>query len=168
MKFSRTAKADCQKHGVANRPMRPARLLATTLLVCSILACAPVIDNRGYIFDQKQIDTLQKGSSSLDGVRGSFGSPTAVSSFNGQALYYIYSRFVTESYRAPEETDRQVLALYFDKDEKLKDFGVYHLEDGIIVPIVQRTTQTQGQELSALQQILSNVGRFGDGSPTEF
>lgn len=165
MKFSETAKAECKNHGVAKRPMQ---VLATALLAGSILACAPVVDNRGYVFDQRQIDGLERGGSTLDSVRGNFGSPTSVSNFNGQAYYYIYSRFVTESYRAPEETERQVLALYFDKDEKLKDFGVYKLEDGIIVPIVQRTTQTQGQELSALQQIFSNLGRFGDGSPTEF
>lgn len=165
MKFSETAKAELKNRGVAKRPMQA---LAAGLLTASLLACAPVIDNRGYVFDQRQIDRLAKGSSTLDGVRSDFGSPTTVSRFNGQAYYYIYSRFVTESYRAPEETERQVLALYFDKEEKLKDFGVYRLEEGIIVPIVKRTTQTQGQELSALQQIFSNLGRFGDGSPTEF
>ena len=165
MKFSETAKAEIKNNGVANRPMH---WLATALVTCSLLACAPVIDNRGYVFDQRQIDELEKGGSTLDSVREGFGSPTSVSNLNGQAYYYIYSRFVTESYRAPEETERQVLALYFDKQEKLRDFGVYKLEDGIIVPIVKRTTQTQGQELSALRQIFSNLGRFGDGSPTEF
>lgn len=165
MNFSKTSKAELTRIGVAKRPMR---MLATAIVAGSIMACAPVIDNRGYVFDQRKIDGLEKGGTTLDNIRNEFGSPTSVSELNGQAFYYIYSRFVTESYRAPEETDRQVLALYFNKDETLKDFGVYKLEDGIIVPIVERTTQTQGQELSALQQIFGNLGRFGDGSPTEF
>ena len=79
---------------------------------------------------------------------------------------------MTESYRASEEVDRKVLAIYFDENKIVRDLAVYGLEDGIIVPIVARTTQTQGSdpnELTALQQIFGNIGRFGDGSaPTQF
>ena len=87
---------------------------------------------------------------------------------NNGTFYYIHSRFVTESYRASEEVDRKVLAIYFDENKIVRDLAVYRLEDGIIVPIVARTTQTQGSELTALQQIFGNIGRFGDGSPTQF
>ena len=138
------------------------------VLAASIVACAPVIDNRGYFFDDRSVDSIEKGVTSQTNIRDNFGSPTNISNINNQAYYYIYSRFVTESYRAPEEVDRKVLAIYFDKDKTVRDVAVYGLEDGIIVPIVARTTKTQGSELTALQQIFGNLGRFGDGSPTEF
>ena len=127
-----------------------------------------MIDNRGYFFDDRSVENIEKGVSDQSAVRDRFGSPTSVSKINNEAYYYIYSRFVTESYRAPEEVDRKVLAIYFDKNKTVRDLAVYGLEDGIIVPIVARTTQTQGSELSALQQIFGNIGRFGDGSPTQF
>ena len=98
-----------------------------------------------------------------------FGSPSTASSFNGGAYYYISSKVVTESYRAPEEVERKVLAVYFDKDRAVRDYAVYGLEDGIIIPIVARTTRAQGQELSFIEQIFTNLGRFGDAAPgTEF
>lgn len=147
---------------------RRGSILSAGLLTASILACAPVIDNRGYFFDDRSVENIEKGVTDQSAVRDRFGSPTSVSKINNEAYYYIYSRFVTESYRAPEEVDRKVLAIYFDKNKTVRDLAVYGLEDGIIVPIVARTTQTQGSELSALQQIFGNIGRFGDGSPTQF
>lgn len=147
---------------------RRGSILSAGLLTASILACAPVIDNRGYFFDDRSEENIEKGVTDQSAVRDRFGSPTSVSKINNEAYYYIYSRFVTESYRAPEEVDRKVLAIYFDKNKTVRDLAVYGLEDGIIVPIVARTTQTQGSELSALQQIFGNIGRFGDGSPTQF
>jgi outer membrane protein assembly factor BamE (lipoprotein component of BamABCDE complex) len=138
------------------------------LLSASLLACAPVIDNRGYFFDNRSIADIEKGVTDQTTVRDTFGSPTSVSKFNNGAFYYIHSRFVTESYRASEEVGRMVLAIYFDENKIVRDLAVYRLEDGIIVPIVARTTQTQGSELTALQQIFGNIGRFGDGSPTQF
>ena len=140
-------------------------VLGLTLLVGSA-ACAPVIDNRGYIFDDRLLQTLDKGSSSMDSVRDSFGSPTTATALNGNTFYYIYSRFVTESYRAPEEVDRKVLAIHFDKENKLRDYALYGLEDGIIVPIVTRTTDTQGKELTILEQLFGNLGRLGDEAPS--
>lgn len=143
-------------------------IFAAGLLTASIMACAPVIDNRGYFFDDRSVNDIEKGVTNQEAVRETFGSPTSESVLNNGAYYYIYSRFVTESYRAPKEVDRKVLAIYFDENKTVRDLAVYGLEDGIIVPIVARTTQTQGSELTVLQQIFGNVGRFGDGSPTQF
>lgn len=136
------------------------RLLASALVSAQILACAPVYDTRGYIFDGDVVAKIEKNTTTRDTLIAELGSPTSTSAFGESAVYYIQSRFVTESYRAPEETDRKVLAVYFDAAQKVRDYAIYGLDDGIIVPIVQRTTQTQGQELSAIAQIFSNLGRF--------
>jgi outer membrane protein assembly factor BamE (lipoprotein component of BamABCDE complex) len=145
------------------RASRSALVLAA--LLAPLSACAPVIDNRGYVFDERQISSLKKGITKRQTIQDSFGSPSTVTKLNGDAFYYVNSRFVTESYRAPEEVARKVLAIYFAADNTVKDFAVYGLDDGIIVPIIARTTATQGQELSVLGQIFGNLGRFGDNAP---
>lgn len=154
----------------SNATIRPARkALMTALMAASILACAPVVDNRGYVFNESLLPEIQKGTTKADTLMEIFGSPSTVSSLNGGAYYYISSKVVTESYRAPEEVERKVLAVYFDADQKVRDYAVYGLEDGIIIPIVARTTRAQGQELSFIEQIFTNLGRFGDAAPgTEF
>lgn len=148
------------------RPSRRIRrLLATAIMTGAIFACAPVVDNRGYVFNDALLPQLQKGVTKSDNIIEIFGSPSTSSRFNGGAFYYISSQIVTESYRAPEEVKRKVLAIYFDRNETIRDFAVYGLEDGIIIPIVQRSTQAQGQELSFIEQIFANLGRFGDAAP---
>ena len=140
-------------------------LLATAALTVALMACAPVIDNRGYIFDDRLLDGLQKGVTTMDTVRSDLGSPSTVATLNEATFFYVYSRIVTESYRAPEEVDRKVLTVSFDQNNRVRDFAVYGLEDGIIVPIVNRTTATQGQALTVLEQLFGNLGRLGDEAP---
>ena len=78
---------------------------------------------------------------------------------NGGAYYYISSKFVTGAYRAPREAGTRVLAIFFDEDKKIRDLGFYTLEDGNIVTLVERTTETQ-DAVSFLQQIFGNLGRI--------
>ena len=109
-----------------------------------LLACAPVIDNRGYVFDESLLPQLKVGTTSQTDIITLMGSPSTASTLNGGAYYYISSKFITEAYRAPRETERRVLAIFFDEDKKVRDLGFYTLEDGNIVTLVERTTETQG------------------------
>lgn len=159
--------AKAKKTAATFRPARKAVMAA--LITASLFACAPVVDNRGYVFNENLLPQIQKGITKADTLVDIFGSPSTVSNLNGGAYYYISSKIVTESYRAPEEVERKVLAVYFDAGQKVRDYAVYGLEDGIIIPIVARTTRAQGQELSFIEQIFTNLGRFGDAAPgTEF
>ena len=141
---------------------------ATGLVMSGLLACAPVIDNRGYVFDESLLPQLVVGSTTEADILAIMGSPSTVSTLNDGAYYYISSRFITEAYRAPRETERRVLAIFFDEDKKIRDLGFYTLEDGNIVTIVERTTETQGRELTFLEQIFGNLGRFESGESSNF
>ena len=138
------------------------------LTMSGLLAFAPVIDNRGYVFDETLLPQLIVGTTSEAEIITIMGSPSTVSTLNSGAYYYISSRFITEAYRAPRETERRVLAIFLDEDKKIRDLGFYALEDGNIVAVVERTTETQGRELTFLQQIFGNLGRFESGDGSDF
>jgi len=140
------------------------KLLMAGLIGGSLLACAPIIDQRGYVFNDRLIERLEIGKTNLQQTIDILGSPSTTSEINGKAFYYIHSRFVRESYRASKEVDRKVMAIYFDRQSTIRDIAIYGLDDGIIIEIVQRTTESQGAELSIIGQLFSNAGRFGDGS----
>lgn len=139
------------------------KLLMAGLIGGSLLACAPIIDQRGYVFNDRLIERLEIGKTNLQQTIDILGSPSTTSEINGKAFYYIHSRFVRESYRASKEVDRKVMAIYFDSQSNIRDIAIYGLDDGIIIEIVQRTTESQGAELSIIGQLFSNAGRFGDG-----
>ena len=54
-------------------------------------------------------------------------------------------------------TERRVVAVQFDDDQIVRDVSVYGIEDGRPVELVSRTTETFGNELSVVQQILGNL-----------
>ncbi len=103
-------------------------------------------------------------------VEATLGSPSTTASikYQGDSYYYISSRMEQRAFFTPEETDRQVYAIRFDQNDQVASLANYGLEDGQIVDFSSRKTPTAGKELTILQQIFSNVGRFSGGkkSPT--
>lgn len=161
---------------------RPARLLLTAAslsVAIAVTGCAPlvqpVVEDRGYVFDPKDLEKLQTGSSK-EQVRTVMGSPSTVSTVEGEAWYYISSRFETIMFYEPKEVERMVAAVYFDKSEAVQEIAYYGLEDGQIVNFIDRKTPTRGKELTILGQLFGNLGRFnnpgagasvpGTGDPT--
>lgn len=147
---------------------RPARLIvaAACLSVAGVLgACAPlvqpVIVDRGYIFEPDDLTKLQAGASK-EQVRTIMGSPSTISTVEGEAWYYISSKFETLAFFQPKEVERTVAAIYFDKTEAVQEIAYYGLEDGQIVNFVDRKTPTRGKELTVLGQIFGNLGRFNN------
>ncbi|MBX3507509.1 outer membrane protein assembly factor BamE [Parvibaculum sp.] len=147
---------------------RPARALLAAAGLSAALAvtgCAPlvqpVIEDRGYIFDPADLAKLQPGASK-EQVRTVMGSPSTVSTVDGEAWYYISSRFETLMFYPPKEIERTVAAVYFDKTEAVQEVAYYGLEDGQIVNFVDRTTPTRGKELTILGQLFGNLGRFNN------
>ncbi|MGC6476588.1 MAG: outer membrane protein assembly factor BamE [Parvibaculales bacterium] len=138
--------------------------LIATVCAASLLACSPVIHNRGYIFQQESLDKLVAGSTTKDEVRSIMGSPSSIATIDASVFYYISSREETYLYRAPVETNRRIVAIYFDENNIVKNTAQYGLEDGNVVDYVSRETKTRGKELTLLGQLFGNLGRFNSSS----
>lgn len=153
---------------IPSRLHRPVRLLLTAACLSwaasTLSACAPVTVDRGYIFDPADLEKLQTGATK-EQVRTIMGSPSTVSTVDGEAWYYISSKFETFAFYKPEEVERTVAAVYFDKTEAVQQIAYYGLEDGQIVNFVDRKTPTRGKELTILGQLFGNLGRFNSQSP---
>lgn len=138
-------------------------VLATCVLAAGLVSCAPVIHNHGYVFDELDLSVLKSGQTTADAVKSMLGTPTTTSVIDGQAFFYIYSHYQRQSYKAPQEMDRIVLAIYFDEQNKVKSYKQYGLDDGKVVAFVDRSTETSGKELTVIEQLLGNLGRVGSG-----
>jgi len=55
----------------------------------------------------------------------------------------------------PTVLNRAILAVYFDKDGKVKDMRHFTLRDGHVVSFETRETPARGRELTFLQQLLN-------------
>jgi outer membrane protein assembly factor BamE (lipoprotein component of BamABCDE complex) len=145
---------------------RHARLLMLAAAIPALGAltsgCTAIVEERGYVIDQNDLAKLQAGQTGKEDARSIMGSPSTISTIDGEAWYYISSRFKTFAFYKPEETNRTVVALYFDRTDTVQQVAYYGLEDGQIVNFKDRKTPTRGKELTILGQIFGNLGKFNN------
>jgi outer membrane protein assembly factor BamE (lipoprotein component of BamABCDE complex) len=145
---------------IENRPVsRRSFLLAAVLIGAA--ACQPTIDYRGYQARSGDLAKVQVGMPKAE-VEALLGSPSTTASvaLQGDSYYYISSRIEQTAFFDPKETDRQVFAIRFDANDQVVSFANYGIEDGQVVDISTRRTPTKGRELTIVQQLLGNIGRF--------
>ena len=138
-------------------------LIATASLAVSLTvgACAPVTSYNGFIArDEKPADT-KVGVDTRSTVLARLGSPTSQSAFGDPVFYYIGQTMQKEAYLKPRVTQREVTAISFDADEKVKAVKTYKLKDGYRLAYEGRETPTRGRQLNWIEQILGTIGRGG-------
>jgi outer membrane protein assembly factor BamE (lipoprotein component of BamABCDE complex) len=123
-------------------------------------ACTARIDQRGNKPDEDQVVLINPGVDDKNRVAELIGTPSAISTFNDRTWYYISKRTETVAFFDPETVDQEVLAISFDDSGVVDNMRIYGPEDGRTIAYVDRTTPTEGNELTLIQQLLGNLGRF--------
>ena len=137
------------------------RLSAAIVFASSLTGCADNIDPRGNAPMPDALAQIVPGRVTRSDVVALIGTPATASLFGDDHWYYISSHFQTVAFYAPEELDRQVIVIDFDKSGTVTAVRRLGLEDGKDVAMVPRSTPAPGKELSLLEQLIGNVGKFG-------
>ncbi|HEX6120460.1 MAG TPA: outer membrane protein assembly factor BamE, partial [Dongiaceae bacterium] len=117
--------------------------------------------------DEDQVVQINPGVDDKNRVAELIGTPSAISTFNDKTWYYISKRTETTAFFDPEVTDQEVLAINFDDNGIVQDMKVYGQEDGRQIAYVDRTTPTEGNSLTIIQQLLGNLGRFNPSNDSK-
>lgn len=139
--------------------------LAATLMLTACVS--PRIDQRGNKPDEDQVVQINPGVDDKNRVAELIGTPSAISTFNDKTWYYISKRTETTAFFDPDVTDQEVLAISFDDNGIVQNMKVYGQEDGRQIAYVDRTTPTEGNELTIVQQLLGNLGRFNPSNDSK-
>lgn len=128
-------------------------------------ACAGTVDTRGNLPNQEQLSLVKPGEVSREDVSAMLGSPSSTSNFDDEAWYYISEKVKSLAFMEPKVLERNVIAVKFDKKGMVKDVVYYDLSDSRKIKPVDRVTPTTGSEMTFLEQMFGNLGRFsGAGS----
>lgn len=139
---------------------RRARLwLAAGVLSVSLVACAPVYRNHGYIPSDPELAQISLGAS-RDEVATAIGRPSASGLLHDQGWFYVQSRWRHYGARPPEEVDRQVVAVTFSEAGLVSNIERFGLERGQVVPLSRRVTETNIQGIGVLRQLMGSVGQM--------
>ena len=138
-------------------------LLSFTVLIAS--ACTPTKTNRGNIVDDFRMEELTPGVSTRTNVLKSLGSPTTKAPFDENTWYYIGQKMEKKGIFDPKVVEEKVVVATFDDKGILQALNNVE-SDRFDIPKVRRKTPTGGNEVTALEQIIGNVGKFNRSQAT--
>src|SRR6516165_5355641 len=152
-------------HGALMR--RLASLAATLLGAAAIAGCAASVEQRGNLPNPDKLAEIHAGTTTKDEVVKVLGTPSSVSVFNNdKSWYYISRRTAQTAFFDPAVLDQQVYIINFDDQGVVKAIDHKVLDDGKEVSPVARATPAPGRELSFLEQLIGNLGKFnGSAAP---
>jgi outer membrane protein assembly factor BamE (lipoprotein component of BamABCDE complex) len=112
----------------------------------------------GYISQEGALEQVPVGSSK-EQVQFVLGSPSTTSSIDGEVYYYISQQVERSPIMGVQVKDQHVLAIYFDKNQRVSRIANYGLSDGKVIDMVSRKTPTGGKEVTFLQQIFNAISK---------
>ncbi len=120
-------------------------------------ACAPQVNNHGYVLSQSDLEQIPTGSS-REQVLVVLGTPSTTATLKNDVFYYISSQTQRRAtFMKPVVTDQKVLAVYFDNQNRVERIAQYGMKDGVVFDFIDRKTVTSGQELTILSRLFSLV-----------
>jgi outer membrane protein assembly factor BamE (lipoprotein component of BamABCDE complex) len=136
------------------------RQCLTVALVATVAACSPVYRNHGYVPSEEELAQVEVGVDTRETVGQKIGRPSTSGLLNDEGWFYVQSRYKLFGPREPQEIDRQVLVVTFNEAGVVENIGRYGLEDGRVVEISRRVTETNVKGLTVIQQVLGSFGRI--------
>lgn len=140
------------------------RLGIAIMVVLSTGACVATYRNHGYMPPQDQLDEIVIGVDTRDSVAETIGSPSSAGLLSDSGYYYVRSRMRNLAFRATETVDREVLAITFNDNGTVANIERFGLEDGRVITLERRVTESSVVDRTFLRQLLGSFGRLRPGA----
>ncbi len=140
-------------------------LRGATILIAAfaLTACVATYRNHGYAPTDQELQDIIVGVDTRASVEDTIGRPSTSGVLTESAFYYLGDRRRQFAYQAPRVIDRQLVAISFDSNDLVSNIERFTLEDGRVVPISRRVTDSSVENTAFLRQLLGNLGRFDAG-----
>src|SRR5437867_1897576 len=138
--------------------------LAVACAVLGLAACVPTVDQRGNLPEPERWAQIRPGATTRDEVAKILGTPSSTGVFDDKNWYYISRRTKQVAFFEPDVLDQQVYVVNFDDRGVVRGVDHKELKDGREIAMAPGATPAPGRELTFLEQVLGNIGRFNKGS----
>lgn len=137
--------------------------MAAAASLLALTACSATYQNHGYIPPEEDLQQLVVGVDTRATVDDVIGPPTTAGVLDSGDYYYVRTRKREYGMFRPEIVERQVLAISFDDGDTIANIERFGLEDGKVVPLTRRVTDSSVVDDGFFRQILRNVGNIDPG-----
>lgn len=129
-------------------------------LFLTLASCAATYRNHGYAPTEFDLQEISVGADNRDSVAEAIGKPTAVGVLEDSSWYYVQSYWRHFGARAPEVLTRELVAVSFTSAGTVSNIERFSLEDGRVVTLNRRVTDTNIANVNFIAQVLGNIGSF--------
>ncbi|MGD9616172.1 MAG: outer membrane protein assembly factor BamE [Alphaproteobacteria bacterium] len=133
------------------------------LAAASAAGCGAAVDQRGNLPEADKLAEIQPGTTTRDQVVKILGTPSSTGVFDDKSWFYISRKTKQFAFLSPNVLDQQVYIVRFDGNGVVASVDRKDLADGRDIEPVPGATPAPGRELTFLEQVLGNMGRFSKG-----
>ncbi len=149
------------RNGDSRARMR--RFAFVGVMVLGLGACTPIYENHGFVPSDEELALVEVGKDTREVVDATIGRPTASGLLNDVGWFYVQSTHRRVGAMAPKEVDRQVVSITFDEAGVVQNVERFGLQDGRVVAISRRVTESNIKGVSFLRQLFSSLGQVSAG-----
>jgi outer membrane protein assembly factor BamE (lipoprotein component of BamABCDE complex) len=148
-------------HRSARACWRASAVALALAMALPLGGCFTETYQKGYIIPDGALEQIPIGASQ-EQVLIVLGTPSTVATVDGEVFYYISQRSERPVAFMPQHmVDQRVVAVYFDKDRRVRRLANYGMKDGRIFDYISRTTPTGGKEGTYLSNFFKAFNPFG-------
>ena len=137
--------------------------IAIALAATGLGGCIATVDQRGNLPEPDKFAQIRPGTTTREQVVKILGTPSSTGVFNDKNWYYISRRTKQVAFFDPDVLDQQVYIVNFDATGVVRGVDHKDLKDGRDIDPAPGATPAPGRELTFLEQVLGNIGRFNKG-----
>ncbi|KUF11775.1 outer membrane protein assembly factor BamE [Pseudoponticoccus marisrubri] len=140
-----------------------AKLGIVLLSLAGLAACTAQYRNHGYVPPEEDLQQIVPGVDTKGSVEELVGVPTSSGVLDESGFYYISSEMRHFAWQRPQVVNREILAITFDEAGVVNNIVTYGLEDGIVVPLTKRVTESGDGDIGFIRKLFGNIGGLSAG-----
>ena len=132
------------------------------LVLTVTTSCGSRVQSHGRLVEEGQLDSIEIGTSTKQDILFTLGQPSFEGAFNSGKIYYNNQTMTREVAGVNKVSSRTMFIFTFDENNILQEIEVKDETTDIQIVKIDDATPTPGENLSATEQILSNLRRRSD------
>lgn len=133
--------------------------LCVTMLI-ALASCSNLDRRHGYVPLDRDLAAITVGRDTKETVAEAIGRPSTSGILSDGGWFYVESKMRTYGYKEPKEIEREVVSITFDNKGVVRNIERFGLENGRVIAISRRVTDSNIKGVSFLRQLFGSIGNF--------
>ena len=136
------------------------RLGLCAMAVFWLAACSNQDRKHGYVPSDEDLSQIVVGVDTKETVGSVVGRPTTSGILSDGGWFYVASKFRAYGWRETKEIEREVVSISFNADDTVQNIERFGLENGKVIAISRRVTDSNIKGVTFLRQLFGSIGNF--------